>query len=178
MADPAAHGHLYRETLREIEKLRTGDSDGHHPLGYESGKGDLRDCVTAYVQSDPQKKADHRLVFREIGPAAPGGQPRRELLAIKPRQGSGNIYEHTCARLNRHPADRQPGLNRFGDRAASSGGNQAQRKAELDTMRAVAQASAGQQPLSTSRPLGAAEFGRRGQTTSTGPSHQAPQKGI
>jgi hypothetical protein len=81
MADPAAHGHLYRETLREIEKLRTGDSDGHHPLGYESGKGDLRDCVTAYVQS-------------------------------------------------------------------------------------------------TSRPLGAAEFGRRGQTTSTGPSHQAPQKGI
>ena len=29
MADPAAHGHLYRETLREIEKLRTGNSDGH-----------------------------------------------------------------------------------------------------------------------------------------------------
>jgi hypothetical protein len=122
MADPAAHGHLYRETLREIEKLRAGTSDGHHPLEYETGKGDLRDCVTAYVQSDPQKKADHRL--------------------------------------------------------ASSGGNQAQRRAELDTQRAVAQAWAGQQPLSTSKPLDAAHFGRRGQTRSAGPSHQAPQQGL
>jgi hypothetical protein len=50
MADPAAHGHLYRETLREIgvervgsdpaaEKLLAGPSYGHHPLGYETGKG-------------------------------------------------------------------------------------------------------------------------------------------
>ena len=138
-----------------------------------------RDAELALAREFVDKAgADHRLVLREIGPSAPGGQPRRELLAIKPRQGSGNIYEHTCVRLNRHPDDRQPGLNRFGNREASSGGNQAQRKAELDTMRAVAQASAGQQPLSTSRPLGAAEFGRRGQTASTGPSHQAPQKGI
>jgi hypothetical protein len=40
------------------------------------------------------------------------------------------------------------------------------------------QAWAGQQPLSTSKPLDVAEFGRRGQTTSTGPSRAAPQKGI
>jgi hypothetical protein len=132
--------------------------------------------VTAYVQSDPQKKADHRLVFRESGPATPGGQPRRELLAIKPRQGSGNIYEHACARLNRHPNDRQPGLNRFGDRAASSGGNQAQRQAELDAKRAVAQAWAGQQPLSSSRPLDPAQFGGRRQTTSAGASRSTPKQ--
>jgi hypothetical protein len=73
MADPAAHGHLYRETLREIEKLRAGTSDGHHPLGYETGKGDLRDCVTAYVQSDPQKKADHRQVRRSVPSSSAAG---------------------------------------------------------------------------------------------------------
>jgi len=177
IADPAGHGHLYRETLREIEKLRTGKSDGHHPLGYETGKGDLRDCVTAYVQSDPQKKADHRLTFRESGPAAPGGQPRRELLAIKPRQGSGNIYEHTSARLTRHPDDRQPGLNQFGDRPASSGGNQTARQAELDAKRAMAHAWAGQQPLATSRPLDPAQFGKAGKTTPPGPS-KGPHKEI
>lgn len=41
------HLHLYRELLREIERLRNGTADGHHALGYEAGKGDLRDCVTA-----------------------------------------------------------------------------------------------------------------------------------
>lgn len=175
--DPSGRGaHLRKQVLSQIKDLAEGKTDGHHPLGYEAGKGDLRDCVTAYVQSDPQKKADHRLVFRESGPATPGGQPRRELLAIKPRQGSGNIYEHACARLNRHPNDRQPGLNRFGDRPASSGGNQAQRQAELDAKRAVAQAWAGQQPLSSSRPLDPAQFGGRRQTTSAGPSRSTPRQ--
>jgi hypothetical protein len=165
-ADPARHGYLYREVLREIEKLRHGLTDGHHVLGYEAGKGDLRDCVTSYVQSHPRAKADHRLVFREMGPAAPDRLPRRELLAIRPRQGSGDIYEHTCARLNRHPDDMQPGLDRFGRRPASSGGNQAERQAVLDAKRAIAHAWAGQQPLATSKPLGLSQFGQRG-TTST-----------
>jgi hypothetical protein len=44
-------------------------------LGYEAGKGDLRDCVVGYVQSDPEQKADYRLVFREIGPGATRRQP-------------------------------------------------------------------------------------------------------
>jgi hypothetical protein len=152
-SDPARHLHLYREVLRSIDELRKGLTDGHHALGYESGKGDLRDCVTAYLQADPQDKAGHRLVFREIGAAEPGGLPRRELLAVKPRQGAGNVYEHVCARLRRHPADRQPGLNRFGDRAPGDGGNREQRQAELDTKRAIAQAWAGQRPLASSRPL-------------------------
>jgi hypothetical protein len=141
---------LRQQVLRQIEQLSSGKTDGHHALGYEAGKGDLRDCVVAYVQSDPERRPDYRLVFREIGPAAPGELPRRELLAIKPRQGSNNIYAHVCARLNRHPTDRHPGLNRFGNR---SGGSQASRRAELDTKRAIAHAWTGQQPLASSRPL-------------------------
>ncbi|TCC35046.1 hypothetical protein [Kribbella sindirgiensis] len=153
-------GHLHRQVLKQIGALAEGVTDGRHALGYEAGKGDLRDCVTAYLQSDPQQKADYRLVFREMPPAGPGGQPRRELLAVKPRQGSGNIYEHTCARLNRNLHDRQPGLNAFGDRMPSLRQNHAQRQAELDANRAIAHAFAGQVPLATSRPLTAAQFGR------------------
>ncbi|WP_433167529.1 hypothetical protein [Kribbella sp. CA-247076] len=144
---------LRRQVLRHLLDLSNGKTDGHHALGYEPGKGDLRDCVVGYVQSDPERKPDYRLVFREIGPDGPGKLPRRELLAVKPRHGSNNIYAHVCARLDRHPADRQRGLNRFGDRPADSGGSQATRQAELDTKRAIAHAWAGQQPLATSRPL-------------------------
>jgi len=142
-----------QQVLRHIEQLSSGSTDGHHALGYEAGKGDLRDCVVGYVQSDPEQKPDYRLVFREIRAEKPGELPRRELLAIKPRRGSNNIYAHVCARLNRHPADRQPGLDRFGDRSADSGGSQASRQAELDTKRAIAHAWTGQQPLVSSRPL-------------------------
>ena len=59
-ASPAEYRHLYREVLREIENLRDGSTDGHHTLGYEQGKGDLRDCVTAYIRSDPSRKPDYR----------------------------------------------------------------------------------------------------------------------
>ncbi|MFI6679555.1 hypothetical protein [Kribbella sp. NPDC050470] len=144
---------LRQQVLRQLEHLSSGATDGHHALGYEPGKGDLRDCVVGYVQSDPERKADYRLVFREIGPAQPGDLPRRELLAVKPRHGANNIYAHVCARLNRHPADRQPGLNRFGNRPADSGRSQATRQAELDTKRAIAHAWTGQQPLASSRPM-------------------------
>src|SRR4051794_14105956 len=143
-----------------MKQLAVGTTDGRHALGYESGKGDLRDCVTAYLQSDPQQKADYRLVFREMPPAEPGSLPRRELLAVKPRQGSGNIYEHTCARLNRNLHDRQPGLNAFGDRMPSLKQNQAQRQAELDANRAIAHAFAGQVPLATSRRLATSGLGQ------------------
>lgn len=142
---------LRKQVLAEIKGLAEGTSNGHHPLGYEVGKGDLRDCVTCYVRSDPQRAADQRLVFREMGPGEQGGLPRRELLAIKPRQGSGNIYEHSCARLKRHPDDRRPGLNRFGNRSPGELGNEVQRRAELDARRAIAQAWAGQRPLRSSR---------------------------
>lgn len=155
------HPFLRQQVLRLIKELGEGRTDGHHPLGFEVGKGDLRDCVTAYVQSHPEKKADHRLVFREIRPESPGDRPRREVLAVRPRQGTGNVYEHVCARLNRHAADRQPGLNRFGDRAADSGGNQAARQAELDVRRAIAHAWTGQQPLASSRPLDLAHLTSR-----------------
>lgn len=163
-----AHLPLYREVLRQMDSLRSGTSDGHHALGYQVGKGDLRDCVTCYLRSDPQRAADHRLVFRELGPASAGGLPRRELLAVKPRQGSGNIYEHTCARLSRHPDDRQPGLNRFGDRMPGEQRNAADRQAELDAKRAIAQAWAGQQPLRSSRVLRKATVASRADSVSGG----------
>ncbi|MFF1820266.1 hypothetical protein ACFVWG_23380 [Kribbella sp. NPDC058245] len=153
-AQPAVYLSLYREVLREIERLRTGVTDGHHALGYESGKGDLRDCVTAYVRSDPQAKPDYRLVFREMGAEVPGRLPRRELLAIRARHGSNNVYAHVCARLGRQVTDRQPGLDRFG-RETASGGNGAERQAEMDARRAIAHAWAGQRPLQSSRPLAA-----------------------
>ncbi|WP_432881271.1 hypothetical protein ACQPYH_37020 [Kribbella sp. CA-245084] len=160
-ADPS-RVFLRQQVLAQMKQLADGTTDGRHALGYESGKGDLRDCVTAYLQSDPQQRADYRLVFREMPPAGPGGLPRRELLAVKPRQGVGNIYEHTCARLNRNLHDRQPGLNAFGDRMPSLKQNQAQRRAELDANRAIAHAFPGQVPLATSRPLASSQFGRRG----------------
>jgi hypothetical protein len=159
--------YVRRQVIREMGALAAGTTDGRHALGYESGKGDLRDCVTAYLQSDPQQKADYRLVFREMPPASPGGLPRRELLAVKPRLGAGNIYEHTCARLNRNLHDREPGLNAFGDRMPSLKQNQVQRQAELDTNRAIAHAFPGQVPLATSRPLAAAQFGQRSADLST-----------
>ncbi|TDD18967.1 hypothetical protein E1218_25060 [Kribbella turkmenica] len=90
---------LRQQVLRQLDQLSAGATDGHHALGYEAGKGDLRDCAVGYVQSDPEQKPDHRLVFREIGPETPDQLPRRELLAIKPRHGSNNIYAHVCARL-------------------------------------------------------------------------------
>ncbi|MEV5966837.1 hypothetical protein AB0L70_34025 [Kribbella sp. NPDC051952] len=97
-------------------------------------------------------------MFREMGPEAPGGLPRRELLAVKPRDGLNNVYAHVCARLRRHPYDRQPGLDRFGDRRPDARGSQAVRQAELDAKRAIAHAWDGQRPMRSSRPLA---IGRR-----------------
>ncbi|MFI5730960.1 hypothetical protein ACIA49_12625 [Kribbella sp. NPDC051587] len=143
---------LRRQVLRAMLDVANGRSDGHHALGYAPGKGDLRDCVTEYVHSDPQRKADLRLVFREMAPEVPGSPARRELLAIRGRHGVNNVYAHVCARLGRQVTDRQPGLDRFG-RESVSGGNGAARQAELDARRAVAHAWAGQRPLRSSRPL-------------------------
>jgi hypothetical protein len=153
---------LRKQIVREMSHLMSGRSDGHHVLGYETGKGDLRDCVASKLQADPQQKAEHRLTFREI-PAMnlDGDRNGRELLAVHPRHGDNNIYDATSARLGRDLTTRQPDLDQFGDRPASSGGNEAQRQAERDTQRAIAHAWSGQKPLSTSRPLDAAQFGTR-----------------
>ena len=153
---------LRRNVLREMTDLASGASDGHHVLGYEPGKGDLRDCVASKLQSDPHQKADHRLTFREI-PAMnlQGSLNGRELLAVQPRHEPNNVYQATTARLGRDLQTQRPELDRFGDRPASSGGNRAQRQAERDTQRAIAHAWTGQKPLTTSRPLATAEFGAR-----------------
>jgi len=153
---------LRKQILREMSDLMSGRSDGHHVLGYEAGKGDLRDCVASKLQADPQRRAEHRLTFREI-PAMnlDGDRNGRELLAVHPRHGDNNVYDATSTRLGRDLTTRQPELDRFGDRSASSGGNEAKRQADRDTQRAIAHAWAGQKPLSTSKPLDAAQFGTR-----------------
>jgi hypothetical protein len=159
---------LRKQIVREMSDLMSGKSDGHHVLGHGAGQGDLRDCVASKLQSDPQHKADHRLTFREI-PAMnlEGDLNGRELLAIQPRHGNGNIYEETSTRLSRDLQTQQPHLDRFGHRPPSSGGNQAQRQADRDAKRAIAHAWTGQKPLSTSRPLDTALFGGRRQTTAS-----------
>lgn len=151
--DPAGYAYLFLSLEYETKGLASGDVNGYHALGYEPGKGDLRDCVTCYIQSDLHRRPDYRLVFREMPPDRPGGQPRRELIAVRPRRGPGNIYEHVLARLHRHPRDLQPGLGVFGMRRSGRGGNESTRQAELEAKRAIALAYAGQVPLSTSRPL-------------------------
>lgn len=153
IADPDRFEQLYRHVRREMVDLEDGSSSGYHALGYEPGKGDLRDCVTCYLQSDLHRRPDYRLVFREMPAERPGGPPRRELIAVRPRRGSGNIYEHVLARLHRHPDDLQPGLGVFGMRRSGRGGNEAARQAELAAKRAIALAFAGQVPLPTSRLL-------------------------
>jgi hypothetical protein len=46
--------------------LASAKTDGHHALSWTPGVGDMRDCVTVYIRSDPHQPADYRLVFREI----------------------------------------------------------------------------------------------------------------
>ncbi|GAB3919419.1 hypothetical protein GCM10011575_30400 [Microlunatus endophyticus] len=159
--DPANYVYLFLKVDREITGLQSGEANGYHALGYEPGKGDLRDSVTCYIQSDPHRRPDYRLVFREMPPECAGGPPRRELIAVRPRRGPGNIYEHVLARLHRHPDDLQPGLGVFGMRRSGRGGNELARQAELAAKRAIALAFAGQVPLSTSRPIGSAGVGLR-----------------
>jgi hypothetical protein len=143
---------LRRQVLRTMLDLASAKTDGHHALSWTPGAGDLRDCVTVHIRSDPHQPADYRLVFREIARTTPDGLARRELLAIKPRRGPNNIYAHVCARLKRHPNDRQPGLGRFDDWQDVSDGV-AGPQAELDAKRAIAHAWEGQQPLRSSRPI-------------------------
>jgi hypothetical protein len=95
----------------------------------------------------------------------------RELLAVQPRHGDRNIYEQPSARLGRDLQTKQPNLDRFGHRPASSGGNQAQRQTERDAKRAIAHAWTGQKPVSSPRPLDAAQFGdRHPQQTAASPA--------
>jgi hypothetical protein len=168
ITDPQRFERLYRRIRREMVDLADGSSNGYHALGYEPAKGDLRDCVTCYIQSDPHRRPDYRLVFREMPPERAGRPPRRELIAVRPRRGPGNIYEHVLARLHRHPDDLQPGLGVFGMRRSGRGGNEAARQAELDAKRAIALAYAGQVPLSTSRPIDAEGVGLRAGLRSAG----------
>jgi hypothetical protein len=143
---------LRREVVRAMLDLAAGKADGHHALSHLPEQGDLRDCVTVHLRSDPHRPADYRLVFRESRPAAPRELARRELLAIKPRRGRNDVYAHVCSRLNRHPNDRQPGLDRFDNWGEGSGGL-ATRQAQLDAKRAIAHAWDGQQPLRSARPV-------------------------
>ena len=167
------HRTRYRETLREIQRLEDGTSNGHHVLGQAIGFGDGRDVAASKISSGPGKPTD-RLTFREIPARNAGGQLNaRELLAVGPRHGPGNAYETTALRLGRDPNERLAALDRFGQVQISTGGKAHQRNAALDAQRAIALAYDGQKPLASSRPLSSADFGSG--TRSSGQSAERPQ---
>ena len=155
------HRTRYVETLREIDRLRTGASNGHHALGQSKGFGDGRDAVASRIWCGPQMPTD-RLIFREI-PArnTDGAFDARELLVIGPRRGQDNAYRTAAVRLGRDPDRRVADLDRFGAIQISSGGKAHRRTALLDAQRAIAHAYDGQRPLTGSRPLIGTDSGSR-----------------
>ncbi len=81
--DRDAIAHLWAVVVEALADLASGRSDGRHRLGFQPGRGDLRDCVTAYLRPEPSEPAAFWLVFREIRPgrsAADG--PARELISF------------------------------------------------------------------------------------------------
>jgi hypothetical protein len=63
---------LFKSTMKEIQDLRSGASNGHHVLGEHKGLGDGRDVVVSKI-GDGTGKPSHRLTFREIPGRNAGG---------------------------------------------------------------------------------------------------------
>lgn len=92
-------GRLVARALHMTKGLRAGYPPTHS-LTRLSDYPDLSDCETTYVGVDRDEKPSHRLVWRELPPARPGGLPVREVLGIGERQ-YGAVYHQVGARLGR-----------------------------------------------------------------------------
>ena len=92
-------GRLVARTLHMVKGLRVGYPPTHS-LTRLSDYPDLSDCETTYVGVERDEKPSHRLVWRELPPARPGGLPVREVLGIGERQ-YGAVYHQVGARLGR-----------------------------------------------------------------------------
>ncbi|MGW6281702.1 hypothetical protein [Kribbella sp. NPDC055071] len=163
---------LYKNTLRELQDLETGASNGHHVLGAHRGLGDGRDVVVCKI-GDGTGKPNNRLTFREVPGRNAGGTDARDVIAIGARHGDNNVYQTTAMRLDRSADDRLPQLDRFGEAQVGSGGKAHQRQPVLDANRAIAHAFDGQKPLSGTRPLSETAFGGR---TASGGAGKQPSK--
>jgi hypothetical protein len=177
--DPAhnVHRKAFKETMRELEDLGTGKSNGHHVLGNHKGLGGGRDTIVSKI--DDGTGANLRLTMREIPARNAGGKDARDVIAIAPRHGPDNIYQRTGQRLGRGPNQTLQELDRFGDAQVGSGGKAHKRGPILDANRAIAHAFDGQQPLAGSRPLSETDFGQRtgtGTTKQAGRARETPQQ--
>lgn len=90
---------LLRVTLNKLAWLKDG---GHstHALDYMPSYGDISDCDTTYVGTDPDVKPSHRLIWREFAPSRPNALPVREVIALGERQ-FGAAYHIAAQRLGR-----------------------------------------------------------------------------
>ncbi|HEY3001137.1 MAG TPA: hypothetical protein VGJ44_02205 [Kribbellaceae bacterium] len=87
LADPAQDRdsveHVWEVLAQTLDDLASGRSDGRHRLGFQPGRGDLRDCVVSYLRPEPGAPAVYWLIFREIDARhVGGGRPARELLTL------------------------------------------------------------------------------------------------
>ena len=162
---------ILKEALKTVEGLEHGTENGHHPLGFTLGNGDLRDCTVSAFRSSPQAKLDHRITWRQLPPQSDGRPPAREIVDIGPRHGTPPYYERQCQILGRTMDHSIEGNDVFGHRAAQSGGNQAARAIALEHQRLVALSRDGMTPLAGSIRLVPSLFGAR-------KSPAAPQRAI
>jgi hypothetical protein len=108
-----------RVTVSALHDLRSGRERGTHRLGYMGTYPDLSDCETSYIGTDPNRRPEHRLVWRELPPAQPRGLPRRQVIALGPREG-GEVYREAGRRLEREPGIRLENLPSSAERAVAS----------------------------------------------------------
>jgi len=79
---------------------------------------DLSDCETTYVGTDPNRRPERRLVWRELPPKERGGKPRRQVIVLGPRD-AGEAYHEAGRRLGREAGVRLLDLPSTAERAAA-----------------------------------------------------------
>ncbi|WP_412075417.1 hypothetical protein ACLF6K_05720 [Streptomyces xanthophaeus] len=92
-------GRLLWVALKHLGRIQQG-APSTHPLGYMPSYPDLSDCETTYVNTDPNAKPSHRIVWRERAPQRPGEPVTREIIALGER-ANGQAYYMAGQRLGR-----------------------------------------------------------------------------
>jgi hypothetical protein len=112
-------GRVVRVALSALEDLQSGRENGTHTLNFMTTHADLSDCETTYIGPDPVRRPTHRLIWRELPPAGPGRLPRRQIIALGPRDGA-EIYREVGRRLDRPIGVRLEDLPSTAERAAAT----------------------------------------------------------
>ncbi|MER6520094.1 hypothetical protein ABT246_24970 [Streptomyces sp. NPDC001553] len=90
---------LLRVALKQLVRIEQGALSAHQ-LGYMPSYPDLSDCETTYVNTDPNAKPSHRIIWRERAPQRPGDPVTREIIALGER-ANGQAYYMAGQRLGR-----------------------------------------------------------------------------